>query len=110
MAFKTRRVVVAILLSGFLLTFTVVATAQQSAETRDSFVTAQPYFTEPALRLIEKRSPLSQAETSGLFRLLAGLRRCWFRIPQTREDPCTHLMANSWLSSQRVQAMATSIS
>src|ERR1041385_101737 len=49
MAFKTRRVVVAILLSGFLLTFTVVASAQQSAETRDSFVTAQPYFTEPAL-------------------------------------------------------------
>ena len=49
MAFNTRRAVVAILLSGFLLTFSVVAAAQQRAETRDSSVTAQPYFTEPAL-------------------------------------------------------------
>src|SRR5262250_446713 len=49
MAFNTRRAVVAILLSGFLLTFSVVASAQQRAETRDSPVTAQPYFTEPAL-------------------------------------------------------------
>jgi Tol biopolymer transport system component/C-terminal processing protease CtpA/Prc len=49
MAFNTRRVVVAILLSGFLLTFTAVAAAQSRAETRDSSVSAQPYFTEPAL-------------------------------------------------------------
>jgi len=49
MAFNIRRAVVAILLSGFLLTLSVVAAAQKRAETRDSSVTAQPYFTEPAL-------------------------------------------------------------
>src|ERR1041384_1342881 len=49
MALNTRRAVVAILLSACLLACGVVAIAQQRAETRDSPVIAQPYFTEPAL-------------------------------------------------------------
>ena len=40
---------VGILITGFLLTSAAVGLAQQPAETRDSTVTAQPYFTEPAL-------------------------------------------------------------
>src|SRR5262245_39996487 len=49
MAFNTRRGVVAILLSGLVLTFSVFVVAQQRVETRDSSFTAQPYLTEPAL-------------------------------------------------------------
>ena len=49
MVFNTRRAVVAILLNGFLLSFSVAVVAQQRVETGDSSVTTQPYFTEPAL-------------------------------------------------------------
>jgi len=49
MDFNTRRAVVAILLNGFLLSFSVAVVAQQRVETRDASVTTQPYFTEPAL-------------------------------------------------------------
>jgi Tol biopolymer transport system component/C-terminal processing protease CtpA/Prc len=49
MALNTRRVLVAIVVSGFLLTSNAVGFTQQGTQTQDSGVTAQPYFTEPAL-------------------------------------------------------------
>src|SRR6185295_5463964 len=49
MALNTRNVLVAILVSGFLLTSNVFGFTQQGTQTPDSRLTAQPYFTEPAL-------------------------------------------------------------
>src|SRR5690349_12973441 len=49
MVFNSHRLIVAILLSGFLLSVNGFVFAQQTVEASDTTITAQPYFTEPAL-------------------------------------------------------------